>query len=230
MKGKLIIIESGTDGSGKATQAQLLYNKLKEKYNTVKKITFPNYESDASAPVKMYLNGDFGKNPMDVNPYVASSFYTIDRFASYKTEWKEFYDNGGIIISDRYTTSNMVHQASKIDNLEEKDSYLNWLFDFEYIKFGLPLPDCVIFLDMPPEYSKQLMDHRANKFTGEAEKDIHEKDTNYLINSYNNALYIAEKYNWSKIDCINQDKLRTAEDINGEVYNKVIDLLEKLEN
>lgn len=226
MKGKLIIIESGTDGSGKATQAQLLYDRLKQDNDRVKKITFPNYDSDASSLVKMYLKGSFGDNPMDVNPYAASTFYTVDRFASFKMDWQSFYDDGGIIISDRYTTSNMVHQASKINDMKEKNEYLDWLWDFEFYKFNLPIPDCVLFLDMPPIYTQKLMENRANKFTGEAEKDIHEKDQSYLIDSYNNALYVAEKYKWMKISCIDQDKIRDVHDISDEIYKKIKAMIE----
>ncbi|GAA0079327.1 thymidylate kinase [Clostridium sp. CTA-5] len=219
-KGKLIIIESGSDASGKATQAQKLYEKLLREEYKVRKITFPNYESPACMPVKMYLNGDFGNKPEDVNAYVASTFYAIDRFASYKTEWEEFYKNGGIIIADRYTTSNMVHQAVKMEN-EEKDKFLNWLYELEFNLYKLPVPDCVVFLDVPPEISQELMKDRANKFTGEKEKDIHERDKQYLINSYNNSLKIAEKYNWNKIKCNNGNKLKSIDEIHNAIYNEV---------
>ncbi|MDD7796386.1 dTMP kinase [Clostridium sp. 'White wine YQ'] len=219
-QGKLIIIESGSDASGKATQTQRLYDRLvKENYN-VRKITYPNYDSPACAPVKMYLNGDFGKKPEDVNAYAASTFYAIDRFASYKTDWEDFYKNGGIIISDRYTTSNMVHQAVKMDK-SEREKYLNWLYELEFDLYGLPIPDCVIFLDMPPEISQELMKERANKFTGGKEKDIHESNKEYLVNSYNNSLDIANKYNWDKIKCNDGDKLRSIEDIHNDIYNYV---------
>ena len=137
-KGKLIIVESGTDGSGKATQTQKLYDKLIAQGKKVRKITFPNYDSPACMPVKMYLNGEFGSNPGDVNAYVASTFYAIDRFASFKNDWGEFYNNGGIILSDRYTTSNMVHQAVKMDDRFERDKYLNWLYELEFELYGLP--------------------------------------------------------------------------------------------
>lgn len=219
MKGKLIVIESGSDASGKATQSKLLFDRLKKENYNIRKIEFPNYKSESSALVKMYLNGDFGKDPEDVNPYVASTFYAVDRFASYKTEWKKFYEDGGIIIADRYTTSNMVHQASKINNMIEKDKFLEWLRDFEYKLYALPEPDCVIFLDMPTEYSKTLMEERKNKFTGADEKDIHEKNYNYLVESYNNALYVADKYNWNKINCVAMGKIKTVEEIHGKIYS-----------
>ncbi|ACD23875.1 thymidylate kinase [Clostridium botulinum] len=219
-KGKLIIIESGSDASGKATQAKKLYERLLEEGYNIKKITYPNYDSPACMPVKMYLSGEFGNKPEDVNAYVASTFFAIDRFASYNKEWKDFYDNGGIIISDRYTTSNMVHQAVKMDE-EEKDKYLDWLYNLEFNLYKLPIPDCVMFLDVLPEISQKLMKDRNNKFTGEKEKDIHENNKDYLAKSYYNSLEIAEKYNWDKIKCNDGDNLKTIEEIHEEIYKKV---------
>lgn len=219
MKGKFFIIESGSDGSGKATQTEKLYQRLlKEGYN-IKKITFPNYESPACMPVKMYLNGDFGKDPKDVNAYTASTFYAIDRFASYKTDWGKFLNEGGIIISDRYTTSNMVHQAVKIFDKEERNKYLEWLWDLEFNKFELPIPDCVVFLDVPPVVTSKVIENRDNKFTGEKEKDIHESNYEYLTNCYKNSLEIAEKYSWDKINCCEDDKFRTIDEIHEDIYN-----------
>lgn len=219
-KGKLIIIESGSDASGKATQAKKLYERLLEEGYNIKKITYPNYDSPACMPVKMYLSGEFGNKPEDVNAYVASTFFAIDRFALYNKEWKEFYDNGGIIISDRYTTSNMVHQAVKMDE-EEKDKYLDWLYNLEFNLYKLPVPDCVMFLDVLPEISQKLMKDRNNKFTGEKEKDIHENNKDYLAKSYYNSLEIAERYNWDKIKCNDGDNLKTIEEIHEEIYKKV---------
>ena len=221
MKGKLIIIESGSDASGKATQTEKLYNRLLQDDYRVRKISFPNYDSDSSALIKMYLSGDFGKNPEDVSPYVASTFYAVDRFASFKTDWGQAYNDGAIILADRYTTSNMVHQAAKIKERGEKDSFLEWLLDFEFNIFKLPEPDCVLFLDMPPEYSKMLMEGRANKFTGEQKKDIHEINEGYLTESYNNSLYIAKKYGWIMIDCVKDGVLRTIDEIHESIYRAV---------
>jgi len=217
LKGKLIIIE-GVDSSGKATHAEKLYQRLLlENYN-VRKIQFPNYASNSSALVKMYLNGEFGKKPEEVNAYAASTFFAVDRYASYKTCWQEFYEDGGIIISDRYTMSNMIHQASKIQSAEAKKEFLGWLWDLEFVKLGIPVPDCVIFLDMPPEYGQDLMKDRKNKFTGKSEKDIHEKSEGYLINSYKNACSIAEAYQWNRIFCVRDGAIRTIEDINDDIY------------
>lgn len=225
MKGKLIIIESGSDASGKATQTEKLFKRLIVDGFRVRKITFPNYDSDSSALVKMYLNGDFGKDPNDVSPYVASTFYAVDRFASYKTDWGQAYKEGYIILADRYTTSNMVHQAAKIKNSEEKDSFLDWLWNFEFGIYKLPVPDCVLFLDMPPVYSRMLMEGRANKFTGDQKKDIHERNDEYLIESYNNSLYIANKYDWTKIDCVKDGNLRAIDEIHESIYKNVREII-----
>lgn len=226
MKGKLIIID-GSDGSGKATQSLKLFQRLQEEGYKVKKVEFPDYNSDSSALIKMYLNGSFGSDPNDVNPYVASSFYAVDRYASYVTKWKQFYEEGGIILSDRYTTSNMVHQAAKIEDEAEKEKFLDWLWDYEFNLFGLPVPDAVVFLDVPVEYSKKLMEERVNKFTGEEKKDIHERDMDFLRNSYNNAKKIAEKYKWITINCVENNSMYSIEKIHEMVYEHIRRVLEK---
>lgn len=220
MKGKLIIIESGSDASGKETQTRKLFEKLTLEGVNIKKVEYPNYKSDSSALVKMYLKGDFGKNPEDVNPYVSSTFYAVDRYASFKTEWQEDYLKGAVILADRYTTSNMVHQAVKLRG-QDKDKFLDWLWNLEFGLYELPVPDCVIFLDMPPEFSKNLMKERINKFTGKDQKDIHESNEEYLINCYNNALYIANKYNWHKVGCVEDGRLRSIEEIHEDIYKFV---------
>lgn len=225
MKGKLIIIESGSDGSGKATQSEYLYNRLIKDNIKVRKVEFPNYKSEASALVKMYLRGDFGKDPSDVSPYIASTFFTVDRYASYKKDWEEFYKNGGIIISDRYTTSNMVHQASKFSTKKEKDDFLNWLWDFEFNLYGLPVPDKVFFLDMPVEFTQKLTFNRKNKITGEKEKDIHESNRKYLDTTYENGVYIAKKYGWERVECIENDKVKTIREISDFIYDSAISLI-----
>ncbi len=213
--GKLIVIE-GTDSSGKQTQTELLYEKYKKMGKKVMKITFPNYESPSSAPVKMYLNGEFG-GVEEANIHAVSTMYAVDRYASFKTIWEEFYNSGGIIISDRYTTSNMVHQASKFDDKEEKDNYLEWLVDLEYEKMKIPEPDVVVFLNMPTEMAFKLMEDRKNKITGEDKKDIHENDRDYMQKSHDNACYVANKYSWKEIMCVKDGKLKTIDEIGEEV-------------
>lgn len=217
-KGKLIVLE-GLDGSGKATQAKLLAAHLKEQGFSVREITFPNYESDSSALVKMYLAGQFGQHPDDVNAYAASSFYAVDRYASYKKDWGNFYENGGIIIADRYTTSNAVHQCSKLPP-EQWESFLGWLFDFEFHLLGLPAPDEVIYLQVDPAVSQKLMTQRYHG--DESRKDVHEKDTEYLARSRCAAEYCAAHLGWAVVHCTSGDNMRSIEDIQAEVQEIVL--------
>lgn len=226
-KGKMFVIESGTDGSGKATQTKLLFDRLVKDGYKVMKVTYPNYDSDSSALVKMYLRGDFGKKAEDVNAYIASTFYAADRYASYKTEWEDFYMDGGIVIADRYTTSNMVHQASKMDDILEREKFLEWLDDFEYGLYKLPKPSEVFFLDVPVDVSEDLMKDRKNKITNEDKKDIHESDHDYLVKTYRNSKYVADKYSWNIIECVENDtrKMKSIEEIHEEIYLKVVEAI-----
>ncbi len=220
MKGKLVVIE-GTDSCGKATQSQKLYQALKSQHRNVHKVSYPNYQSPSSSLVKMYLGGEFGDRPEDVNGYAASLFYAVDRFASYNKQWKTSYQKGGWIVADRYTTANMVHQASKISEREERKEFLKWLWDLEFVKLGLPVPDCVLFLDMPPDISGRLMEERNNKITGQKEKDIHEKDKGYLKKSYDNALEVAKERGWIVISCVENGRVRGIEEIHTEILGTV---------
>lgn len=222
--GKIIVIE-GTDSSGKETQSNLLFERLKSKGEKVKKISFPNYESPACAPVKMYLAGEFGEDPVKINPYPISTMYAIDRYASFKQTWESFYAEGGVIVTDRYTTSNMVHQASKIADYNEKLEYLNWLEDLEYKKIGIPEPDAVIFLNMPTEFAIKLMEMRKNKITGEMKKDIHEKNHEYLKKSHDNACEVAKLQNWIEVMCVEGDRIKTIEEIEQELFSIVEKIL-----
>ena len=215
----LVVIE-GVDGSGKQTQTQLLHDRLKDNFK-IRRLTFPDYNSDTSALVKMYLGGEFGNKPESVNAYASSSFYAVDRIGCYLKDWHEDYERGDFILCDRYTTSNAVHQAGKLSG-KERDDYLDWLFDYEYRLLGLPKPDLVFFLDVPPEVSRELMKNRNNKITGESEKDIHESNADYITKSYENALYVAKKCGWNVIECVKNGKLRSIEDINDEIYNLVM--------
>ncbi|MGI6114377.1 MAG: dTMP kinase [Mahellales bacterium] len=220
MRGKLIIIEAG-DGSGKATQTLKLYERLCKEGYRVKKVEYPNYDSPSSALIKMYLKGEFGTDPDKVNPYAASAFYAVDRYASYIKEWKHFYDDGGIVLADRYTTSNMVHQAAKITDQDQRLRFLDWLWDFEFNLFKLPQPDCVIFLDVPPSVSSRLMASRANKFTGQETKDIHESSLKHLQASYDNALMVAKRYGWIRINCVQNGRLKAVDEIHDEIYKAI---------
>jgi len=220
--GKIIVIE-GSDGSGKATQSALLYEYLKKENNNVIKLSFPDYESESSVLIKMYLNGDFGKTPQSVSPEIASIFYASDRYASFKTKWQDFYEKeDSIIVFDRYVTSNMVHQAAKIDDFAKKEAYLEWVYRLEYEIFDLPKPDVVIFLKMPPEKAALLMASRPNKITNETKKDIHEADLLYLRKCYENALFVSKKYGWQEINCENGEAIKPIEEIHGEIRRLIL--------
>lgn len=221
--GKLIVIE-GLDGSGKSTQLDLLLERLKGLNIDCRSVSFPDYESDSSALVRMYLAGKFGKKPDDVNPFAASVFYTVDRYASYKQNWGEYYDAGGVIIAGRYTTSNAVHQTSKLDK-SEWETFLNWLYDFEYNKVGIPKPDKVIFLDMPVEVSQKLL---SGRYKGdESKKDIHESDVNYLDNCRKAAVFTAEFSGWKVVPCAKDNEARTINEISDDILNEVLSVLEE---
>lgn len=212
-KGKLIVLE-GLDGSGKATQAKLLAAQLAKEGRAVREITFPNYASDSSALVKMYLAGQFGQKPDDVNAYAASSFYAVDRYAGYKIDWGAFYEAGGILIADRYTTSNAVHQCSKLPP-EQWETFLQWLFDYEFRLLGLPAPDAVIYLQADPAVSQRLMTGRYHG--DESKKDVHERDLEYLARSRRAAEYCAAHLGWHTVHCTQGEAMRTIEEIQAEV-------------
>lgn len=217
MKGKLIVIE-GLDGSGKATQAKRLAAFLQHEGKPVREISFPNYDSDSSALVRMYLSGAFGTEPGDVNPYAASSFFAVDRYAGMKQDWGRFYDDGGILIADRYTTSNAIHQCCKLPK-EQWDTYLHWLFHYEYELLGLPAPDLVVYLRLGIETSQRLMSERYHG--DEKKKDIHESNMSYLEQAHIAADYCARKFDWNTVDCSDADGLRCVEAIGDDVMKCV---------
>lgn len=215
MSGKLIVIE-GLDGCGKETQAKLLFEEFSKQKKPVQMISFPDYDSTSSALVKMYLAGEFGSHPNDVNAYAASAFYAVDRYASYKRNWKNFYEDGGTIIADRYTTSNAIYQCSKLPE-EQWDSYLNWLFEFEYVYLGIPRPDLVVYLQGDTDISQKLMN---NRYGGdENKKDIHERNLGYMNCSNKAGEYCASIFEWKKIQCIADGAMRSVEAIHTEVKN-----------
>ena len=219
-QGKLFVID-GTDGSGKQTQLQKLKDRFDKEGIEYRTVSFPNYNSPSSSLVKMYLNGDFGADAQAISPYIASTFYAADRYATFKTQYEEYYNNGGIILADRYTTANMVHQAGKIKDDTEREKFLNWLWDFEFNLYGLPVPTEVIFLNMPTEYAQKLMENRLNKITHEDKKDIHESNKNHLIDAYNEACKLVKKYNWCEIKCVKDEKIRTIDDIHEEIFERI---------
>ncbi|NMA38142.1 MAG: thymidylate kinase, partial [Papillibacter sp.] len=211
----------GIDGSGKSTQCRLLCQQLKDKGVDFKNIVFPQYEEPSSALLKMYLNGVFGSDPSSVNAYAASTFFAVDRYASYKLVWGKYYEEGGLIITDRYTTSNAVHQAAKVPPDERADFY-RWLYDFEFNKMGLPAPDAVLYFDISLESSVSQLRHREAE-TG-VKADIHEGDNTHLLNSLMSAREAAKIYGWKTINCMENGLMRSIESINREVreiYNKL---------
>lgn len=218
MNGKLIVIE-GLDGSGKNTQAQKLFELLESRGEKIMKVSFPNYDSDSSALIKMYLAGEFGKKADSVNPYAASSFYAVDRYASYKTFWGSFYEEGGIVIADRYTTSNAIHQCSKLPESKWND-FLEWLFEYEYRYLGIPEPDSVIYLRVDPDVSQELMRKRYGN--DENKKDIHERDVEYLKRSAKAAEYCAKQLGWDIISCTKDGEIRPIDDISAEIAKIVL--------
>ena len=218
--GKLFVID-GTDGSGKQTQFEKLKERLSKDGVEYKTVSFPNYDSPSSSLVKMYLSGEFGTNAQEISPYIASTFYAADRYATFQTGYKEYYENGGIILADRYTTANMVHQAGKIKDKEERDKFLKWLWDFEFKLYGLPIPTEVFFLNMPTEKALELMKDRKNKFDENAKKDIHERNETHMRDAYKAACDVAKDYNWFEIKCMKDNELRTIDDIHEEIYNEV---------
>ena len=220
MKGKLIVIE-GLDGSGKATQAKLLTQALQNAGHAVRAVSFPDYASESSALVKMYLSGAFGDQPSDVNAYAASSFYAVDRFASFKRDWGNYYRSGGIIVADRYTTSNAVHQCSKLPR-RAWDGFLSWLFHYEYELLGIPAPGLVIYLSVDPALSQALM--RGRYHGDDSRRDIHERNLEYLNRSRAAAEYCAEHLGWRTVQCAMSGVMRSAEDIHREIMGIVQDM------
>jgi len=220
--GKLIVIE-GTDGSGKSTQFRLLTERLEKEGRAFQQLEFPQYAEPSSALIKMYLGGEFGTNPSDVNAYAASAFYAVDRYASYKKVWGKWYEEGGLVLSARYTTSNAVHQASK-EPEEKQRAFLSWLYDFEYNKLGLPCPDLVIYLDVPTDFTEKMM--RSREAATNTSADIHEKDLDYLATCRRTGKAAAAYYGWTVINCVKDDQMRSIEDIQEEIYRHVLACLE----
>ncbi|MGL5973348.1 MAG: dTMP kinase [Oscillospiraceae bacterium] len=221
MNGKLIVID-GTDGSGKTTQADILYKKLKNRYDKVLLISFPNYDSESSSLVKMYLSGDISQNVNDVNAYGASSFYAADRYISYISHWGKFYNDGYIIVATRYVSSNIIHQMTKL-NKEYWDDFITWLKDFEHEKLGLPKPDKTIYLNISRDVANKLIEIRYNG--DDSKKDIHEKDKEYLEKCVKSSLYVGKKENWDIINCSENGEVLPIEDIEILINKSVEEVL-----
>ena len=220
--GKLIVIE-GTDGSGKSTQFRALSDRLEKEGIAFKHLVFPRYSEESSALIRMYLGGQFGSKPSDVSAYAASAFYAVDRYASYKMDWGQWYEEGGVVLSDRYTTSNAVHQASKEPG-EKQPEFLSWLYDFEYDKLGLPRPDLTLYLDVPTDFTEKLLRHREQDTNTKA--DIHEQDGEYLAKCRQAGRAAADYSGWNVISCVKDGQMRSIEDIHQEIYGLVKACLE----
>ena len=218
MQGKLIVID-GLDSSGKETQSRMLEEHFKKEGVNCRRVEFPNYKSESSTLVKMYLRGDFGSNASEVNPYAASSFYAVDRYASFTLDWKSDYESDKIIVADRYATSKSIYQTEKIAEADW-DSYLDWSADFEYYKLGIPKPDAVIYLDMPVDISQKLMTGRYGG--NESKKDVHEADVAFLEKCRKSALYAASRQGWHIVECSNGKEPYSIEKIHNEIM-KIVD-------
>ena len=221
MQGKLIVME-GIDGSGKSTQYRRLCERLSSDSVPFRRVTFPRYDEESSALIRAYLRGDYGSRPGDVNAYAASTFYAVDRFASFRTDWGAYYQDGGLVLCDRYTTSNACHQGAKLPP-EERRAYLNWLYDFEFRKMGLPAPDLVLYLDVDLDAACRQMTARQQKTHTQA--DIHEKDLAYLAACLEAGRAAADHYGWRRIECVRDGEMRSVEDIHGEIRDAVAGLL-----
>ena len=221
--GKLIVFE-GTDGSGKSTQFSLLTERLRREGTDFRTIVFPQYSEPSSSLIRMYLGGEFGTSPSDVNAYAASTFYAVDRYASYHKVWGEYYRSGGLVISDRYTTSNAVHQASK-EPPERRGDFFRWLYALEYDHMELPRPDLVLYLDVPTELTEQMMRRREHDTHTHA--DIHETDLDYLRLCRSTGLEAAAFYGWTVVHCERDGKMRSIADIHGEIYRLVKSCMEE---
>ena len=217
-KGKLLVLEAG-DGSGKATQTKMLRERLVAESRCVRQVEFPDYASPSSALVRMYLGGDFGERASEVNAYAASAFFAVDRYASFQTKWRADLEAGAIVLADRYTTANMVHQAVKIEDAAEREAFLAWLEDFEYEKLALPRPDLVLFLDMDPAVSRRLIAARAA--ASGAARDIHERDEDYLVRCHRASVNLAARCGWQRIRCSEAGEPLSREAVHEEIYEAV---------
>ena len=215
--GNLIVFE-GVDGSGKSTQFSMLCERLISENRQIKKLVFPRYDQPSSALIRMYLGGEFGSDPDSVNAYAASSFFAVDRYASFIQDWREYYESGGLVLTDRYTTSNVLHQGAKIIP-EEREHFFNWLYDYEFSLIGLPAPDMVIYMDIDIEFATARLRRRETETSTNA--DIHENDIEYLSNSIESGKQAAAMFGWNSIKCVSNGIERDKEDIHDEIYNKV---------
>jgi len=218
--GKLIVFE-GIDGSGKSTQFEMMCERLLSENRQFKRLVFPRYNEPSSALIKMYLSGDFGTKPDSVNAYAASSFYAVDRYASFAQDWREYYENGGLILTDRYTTSNALHQGAKVA-ADQREHFFKWLYDYEFNLIGLPAPDLVIYMNIEVEIAEMRLRRRETETATNA--DIHESDMVYLSNSVKSGKQAAALYGWHKVDCVRDGVERDKADLHKEIFESVFNL------
>lgn len=213
--GKLLVFE-GVDGAGKSTQLEILCKRLEKEQQSFRRLAFPRYKEDSSSLLRMYLQGKFGSHPDDVNAYAASTFFAVDRIASYLEDWRGYYEDGGVLITDRYTTSNAIHQGSKLPE-GEREAFFKWLYDFEFGLLALPRPDAVIYLSLPLEFAEEQMRRREKETNTKG--DIHETDSEYLSRCIGCGRHAAAMLGWHTISCTENGHMRPAEDIHEEIYN-----------
>ena len=217
--GKLIVIEGSCDGVGKSTQYRLLVDRLlKDKKRVITTHHFPSYGTYQGRPVEEYLKGNYGKIS-DLSPYFINSLYAQDRAITWITGLKDEYDNGSVIVLDRYTTSSLIYQSSVIEDIQKREEFIDYIYDYEYNKLGIPKPDLVIFLHAPFETIRELKSKR--KDNDGIKNDIHERDLAFMKNVSDTSISIAEKFNWSFIECVDDNEMRTAHDIHEEIYKLV---------
>lgn len=229
LKGKIIVIE-GTDGSGKQTQTKMLKERLEKEGHEVYTTSFPNYESNSSAAVKMYLNSEIAQNADEISSKAAASFYGIDRYITFKKEFEKIYkEKKKIIIFDRYVASNIIHQGAKYIKNRAQDEkalacFIDWVYNFEHNDLGIPKADITIYLNVPVEMTTKLREKRLNKITGKQKQDIHETDKSHLVNASKTGLMAAKMLGWNIINCIKDDNIRTIKDIHDEIYRTISNL------
>ena len=215
----ILITIDGLDASGKETQSNLLCEALRARGKRVRLLSFPMYGERSAVPVEMYLSGALGGEPTDTNAYAASSFFSVDRYISFRTDWcADLADPDTVVVTNRYTTANAVHQLSKLPR-DQWEGFLAWLWDFEFDKLGLPRPNCILYLEMRPDISRRLLAARSAE-TGRAQ-DIHERSCDHLERSYEAALYAAETLGWHKISCWSGDDPRPIPDIHAEIMRVI---------